>query len=166
MLKHEQYHCKISLEMFQHALTTGRSVDQNKKNSWQDLTVSILLVLKKASWKTDWWHNQARQYVPKGPFIATQLNSTRRRVELCRYKRAFSERTCVKSILRTLQPIWWSQPFNCETMRYQAHALRDYVVLLSVCPSVRPSVARFSCVAGLHLQQAELIVGHMCLKLT
>ena len=25
----------------------------------------------------------------KGPFIATQLNSTRRRVELCRYKRAF-----------------------------------------------------------------------------
>ena len=26
----------------------------------------------------------------KGPFIATQLNSTRRRVELCRYKRAVS----------------------------------------------------------------------------
>jgi len=26
----------------------------------------------------------------KGPFIATQLNSTRRRVELCRYKRALT----------------------------------------------------------------------------
>jgi len=33
----------------------------------------------------------ARLSATKGPFIATQLFSTRRRVELCRYKRALSQ---------------------------------------------------------------------------
>ena len=33
----------------------------------------------------------------KGPFIATQLNSTRRRVELCRYKRALRSITLQSS---------------------------------------------------------------------
>ena len=33
--------------------------------------------------------------IHKGPFIATQLNSTRRRVELCRYKWGFIHRECL-----------------------------------------------------------------------
>ena len=39
-------HRKTWLQIFQHSLTTGRSVDQNKKKYRQDLTISISLVLK------------------------------------------------------------------------------------------------------------------------
>jgi len=35
------------------------------------------------------WYTAVNTLSSKGPFKATQLNLTRRRVELCRYKRTF-----------------------------------------------------------------------------
>ena len=53
------------------------------------------------------WTWELQETSRKGPFIATQLNSTRRRVELCRYKRA----------LRCLQVFDFTAEATASTIR-------------------------------------------------
>ena len=55
----------------------------DRASYWQNKNISSRLDSRTLRSVNVYWAS-------KGSFIATQLNSTRRRVELCRYKRAFS----------------------------------------------------------------------------
>ena len=66
----------------------------------------------------------------KGSFIATQLNSTRRRVELRRYKRALSSHTCC------IQNYNWRVTTNCQQSKYAVCLPVNLTALLAGAPAV------------------------------
>ena len=87
------------------------------KNSWPSSCRNIHAHLGYCRWS-----DVTIRCVFKGPFIATQLTSTRRRVELCRYKRAL---TCSKKLTgsQLSLPRGINKKLKCETKNKMMSAI-------------------------------------------